>query len=163
MATITIIAAFVLLMSTTILVMRWVFRSELREAVDETFFLLTDRTNQLQSRLLELVGDWQPIENIILSIVKPIVEVNVPKVGYSTSNNVLTIVNDEGEFIEFNMFNQSKEALDIVEALVKEAEMQQDKAEAILDDLYNNDTVKKTVISSSYRGDEWGVKSKLRK
>ncbi len=169
MATITFIAAYVLLMTVTIPVMRWMFRAELQEVVKKTIHPAVERTNQLSERLMDLVGDWQPIENVISSIVKPIVAVSVPQVSYSTSTNVLTIVNDNGEIIEFNMFKKSDEALSMVEALVQKAAMLEDEAEEILDDLSFNQTKHRQwemdddVNFRFYRGHEWGVKSKVKK
>jgi hypothetical protein len=82
---------------------------------------------------------------------------------------VLTIVNDNGEIIEFNMFKKSDEALSMVEALVQKAAMLEDEAEEILDDLSFNQTkhrqweIDDDVNFRFYRGHEWGVKSKVKK
>lgn len=168
MATIQFIVAYVLLMSITIPVMRWVFRAELQEIVVEAITPVVELDTRLNDKMEDIIAfdaretfgkihtdeEWIELQT---PVVKP---VSVPKMSYSTATNVLTIIDDNGKIIKFNMHKSSDKALEMIESMVKQADDLQDDAEEALLQI-EEEIFRKNGEKNPYRGE--GVKSKVKK
>ena len=168
MATIQFIVAYVLLMSVTIPVMRWVFRAELQEIVVKTISPLVELGTQLNDKVedtnafdvRETFGKIHTDEEWI-ELQTPVVQpVSVSKMSYSTATNVLTIIDDNGKTIKFNMHKSSDKALSMLETMIKQADDLQDDAEEQLLQI-EAEIFRKNGEKNPYRGE--GVKSKVKK
>lgn len=167
MATINFIVAYVLLMSITIPVMRWVFRAELQEIVNKTvapvveFGTLINRGDMMMTNSFNEDGTYygRVIHKSAPEIVEP-VKTSVPKMSYSTSTNVLTIIDDNGKTIKFNMRKNTDKAFDMLEKMVKQADDLQDDAEEVLLNI-EEEIYRKNGEKNPHRGE--GVKSKVKK
>lgn len=169
MATITFIMAYVLLMSITIPVMRWVFRAELQEIVDKTVAPVVEFGTHLNDKMedictaldaREMFGKTYTDKEWVESHAVVVQPVSVPKMSYSTSTNVLTIIDDNGKTIKFNMWKNTDKAFDMLEKMVKQADDLQDDAEEALLDI-EEEIYRKSGEKNPHRGE--GVKSKVKK
>lgn len=167
MATIQFVIAYALLMSITIPVMRWVFRAELQEIVVETISPLVELGTQLNDKMEDIIFDARETFGKIhtdeewIELQTPVVKpVSVSKMSYSTATNVLTIIDDDGSIIKFNMWKNTDKAFNMLETMVKQADDLQDDAEEALLQI-EEEIFRKNGEKNPYRGE--GVKSKVKK
>jgi hypothetical protein len=167
-ATIQFIGAYVLLMLITIPVMRWMFRAEIQEIVDKTLVsvaesnILVNNGEVMRSNSFNEDGTYygRIVRMSAPEIVEPVKTASVPKMSYSTATNVLTIIDDNGKTIKFNMWKNTDKAFDMLEKMVKQADDLQDDAEEALLDI-EEEIYRKNGEKNPHRGE--GVKSKVKK
>lgn len=168
MATINFIGAYVLLMLITIPVMRWMFRAEIQEIVDKTLAsvaesnILVNNGEAMRSNSFNEDGTYygRIVRKSVPEVVEPVKAASVPKMSYSTATNVLTIIDDNGKTIKFNMWKNTDKAFDMLEKMVKQADDLQDDAEEALFQI-EEEIFRKSGEKNPRRGE--GVKSKVNK
>lgn len=168
MATINFIAAYVLLMTVTIPVMRWMFRAELQEVVDKTILPEFKRNNQLAEMVADLVGEWQSIdEPIVVPVAKRAIsrpKKAHPMFHYNTQTNQLVCC-----FVGFDIWTydmsdktQSQQAMEMIafwNDQQQKAEEDLEEAQELLFEIQDSIATK----TQRHRGHEWGTKSKMKK
>ena len=168
MSTITFIIAYALLMLITIPVMRWMFRAEIQEIVDKTLAsvaesnILVNNGEVMRSNSFNEDGTYygRIVRRSVPEVVEPVKTASVPKMSYSTATNVLTIIDDDGSIIKFNMWKNTDKAFNMLETMVKQADDLQDDAEEALLQI-EEEIFRKNGEKNPYRGE--GVKSKVKK